>query len=166
MSSEEHSSDSSSESLSDSDAELSGSIIGQSIKLKIFREIKNMRENDPVLDAKIETEGISCLRIQITKWVAEAWEEICQGDSIPLAFKKCGLCNDIHERENHLVTVAGLKTYKVPSKEFVLKKQAYPQEEIVEMIQDEITQHTSTRKKRKLEKTAQRILKRAKKNDS
>ena len=44
-------------------------------------------------------------RILFTKWLGDSWEDYCTNhqDQITLAFKKCGMFNDINGRENHLV---------------------------------------------------------------
>ena len=92
--------------------------IGEILKKKIDVKIEEMRRNDPILNGRIETEGIHMLRVQMTKWAANAWDEICATDLIPNAFKKCGMCNDVYGRENHLVECQHLETYSPPWSRF------------------------------------------------
>ena len=46
--------------------------IGETLKKKIDKQIHRMRKNDPELKGRIESERIHMLRVQITKWAAEA----------------------------------------------------------------------------------------------
>ena len=73
----------------------------ETLKKNVDVKIRDLRRSNKVLNDRIETEGIQMLRIQITKWAANAYEEICATDLIPKAFKKCGLCNDVYGRERH-----------------------------------------------------------------
>ena len=57
--------------------------------------------------------------ILFTKWLGRAWEEFTteRHDVITDAFKRCGMYNDIHSKENHLVKIQRLKDYVVPAKD-------------------------------------------------
>ena len=57
-------------------------------------------------------------RILFTKWLGRAWEEFTteRQDVITDAFKRCGMYNDIHGKENHLVEIQRFKEYVVPAK--------------------------------------------------
>ena len=121
--------------------------IGQNIKLKVFAEIRKMRDQDTEVNQRIEDEGIGFLRIEMTKWVADAWEKVCQTDMISRAFKSCGVCNDMNGNESHLVSVGSLSTYSVPPPEYVPRKVPYPTEKIVEFMQSEMDSLQQGRKK-------------------
>ena len=100
--------------------------IGRALKIKYRQHVQNLRENDPTMAEKTENDGVSCLRVQVTKWIADSWEEIQQSHLIPSAFKKCGLCNYKNGRENHLVKCQALLTYKPPQKNDVRRAQPTP----------------------------------------
>ena len=57
-------------------------------------------------------------RILLTKWLADAWEDYATNhqDEITIAFKKCGMYNDLNGRENHLVKIDRAPEYSVPLK--------------------------------------------------
>ena len=58
-------------------------------------------------------------RILFTKWLGDAWEDYstnCQ-EEITNAFKKAGMYNDIHGRENHLIKVTMMPEYVAPKKD-------------------------------------------------
>ena len=52
----------------------------------------------------------------MTKWLGTAWEEFTSEhqDIITDAFKRCGMYNDVHGKENHLVKIERFKDYVVP----------------------------------------------------
>ena len=56
-------------------------------------------------------------RILFTKWLGEAWEDYATNnqEEITGAFKRVGMFNDIHGRENHLIKVQGLPDYEPPA---------------------------------------------------
>ena len=60
----------------------------------------------------LKAEAFPLFRVEFTKWAANAWEELRKTELIPRAFKRCCLCNDKYGRENHLVKVTRLKSYK------------------------------------------------------
>ncbi len=55
--------------------------VGKHLKDYVREQIRNLRQTDPVMNDKIETSGISCLRVQITHWAAEAWKQLCETSS-------------------------------------------------------------------------------------
>merc|ERR1711907_687881 len=85
--------------------------IGATLKNIIDKKIDDLCEQDSSYIDRIESEGISILRVEITKWAADVWEEICQSSIIPMAFKKCGLANDMYGRENHLRECQNLRSF-------------------------------------------------------
>ena len=50
----------------------------------------------------------------MTIWLANACEKLCATDLVSKVFKRCGLCNDMEGRENHLVRVRKLRNHQVP----------------------------------------------------
>ena len=58
-------------------------------------------------------------RVLYTKWLGTAWEESTTNhqDLITKTFKRCGMFNDIHGRENHLVKVERVQNYSPPAKD-------------------------------------------------
>ena len=55
-------------------------------------------------------------RVLYSIWLGDAWEAIQKTRVIETAFKNCDFANDIHGRENDLVKIRTLVTYKVPQK--------------------------------------------------
>ena len=125
--------------------------VGETLKKKIDVKIRELRRSNKVLNDKIESEGIHMLRIQITKWAAEAWEEICATDLIPKAFKKCGLCNDVYGRERHLIECQHMLTYEAPGPTFQWMDEPYSEEEIMRFYKKEVKAIQDRKKKRKIE---------------
>ena len=68
------------------------------------------------------------------------------------AFKKCGLANDAHGRENHLIEVQKLASYKVPPKEYVRVPEPYNPEETQALFDAEIKLTKTLKQKRSLQK--------------
>ena len=122
--------------------------IGKQLKDYVRHEIQKMRETDPVTNNKIETSGISCLRVQITYWAAAAWKQLCASGAIEKAFKKCGLCNDINGLENEKVEVLDLLTWSVPPKTFIPRKEPYSEEEQWALYQNEFDAFQNERKRK------------------
>ena len=56
-------------------------------------------------------------RILFTKWLGEAWGDYATNnqEEITGAFKRVGMYNDIHGKENHLIKLQGLPDYKPPA---------------------------------------------------
>ncbi len=136
--------------------------IGKYLKDFIREQIKQIHEADPVLNNKIEKSGISCLRVQITHWVATAWKQLCQTDAIEKAFKKCGLANDIHGKENDKIEVLDLLTYSPPDKDFVPRKEPYSEKEQWDLYNKEFDAFQENRKRKLKNKQNQSKRKRAK----
>ena len=55
-------------------------------------------------------------RILFTKWLGDSWEDYATNrkSEITTAFKKAGMFNDIHGRENHLIKVSMMPEYVAP----------------------------------------------------
>lgn len=90
------------------------------------------------------------MRVQFTKWAADAWAELIESSNIPLAFKKCGLCNDKNGSENHLIKCQNLLSYEAPSRDFVKRKKPYTKEELRQRYETEISMVQNANKKKKL----------------
>ena len=53
-------------------------------------------------------------RVLITKWVGQAWAEVCTNkDMVCRAFAKCGISVPIDGSKDHLINIRGLTDYKV-----------------------------------------------------
>ena len=121
--------------------------IGATLKNIIDKKINDLCEQDSSYIDRIESEGISILRLEITKWAADAWDEICQSSIIPMAFKKCGFVNDMYGRENHFRVCQNLKSFKVHSHEWVRRKKPYSPEEIAKFRGEEVKLENTAKKK-------------------
>ena len=141
--------------------------IGETLKKKIDAKITEVRRENTELNDRIETEGIHMLRTELTRWAADAWEEIINSDIIPKAFKKCGLCNDVYGREGHLIECQHLETYEAPGPDFQWMDEAYTEEQIEEFYMKEYNFLSGKKKRKKLDrqkKTYQRNLHACKKD--
>ena len=87
-------------------------------------------------------------------------------DTIPNAFKACGLCNDKYGRENHLIQCQKLKTYKAPERDYVRRKKPFSEAEIKKMFDEEMKFLTDKRSKRHLTKQLERYKKNQQKRKS
>ena len=56
-------------------------------------------------------------RVLISRWVGEAWEEMCQAlsTSVVRSFVKCGIAVNYDGSDDHLINIEGLPEYKVNS---------------------------------------------------
>ena len=99
----------------------------KSVMNRLYREHRDASEenNDAWADGDINA---SKRRELMATWLGEAWDELCATDIIEKAFKRMGLCNDINGKENHLVKVRKLKTYKPPALEDPPMKQLTTQQ--------------------------------------
>lgn len=52
-------------------------------------------------------------RNKMTTWLGDAWDSLSP-ETIRKCFKHCGCCNDITGKENHLVRIQQLRSYKAP----------------------------------------------------
>ena len=136
--------------------------IGQKLKDKIKAKIQHKRETDPTFNDRLEKEGPSFVRINITHFAVEAYDELCSDDTIPKAFKSCGLCNDKFGRENHLVKCQNLLTYEPPPKEYVRRKSPFSEKEIDAFYDKEIKAITDKRQRKKCERQYARYKKKQK----
>jgi hypothetical protein len=140
--------------------------VGQSFKKKFFKKIEDIRNSDPEMNNKFDSEGIGFLRIQITKIACDVWDDMRNDKMIPLAFKKCGLCNDKWGRENYYIGCQNLLTYQAPTIDYQYKKKPYTKKQIEKMVEKEMKAHSSQRKRKRIELKHKRYLRNLQKSQN
>ena len=100
---------------------LSLPLFGNKVKKRIVAFYKaDLESSDERLEQWKNGEvSASERRILFTKWLADSWEDYTSNnqDEITKAFKKCDMYNDIHGKENHLIKLDRLPSYKPPNKD-------------------------------------------------
>ena len=114
-------------------------VIAKMTAVLINTKLEHIRNNDPVLNDKFENKGgLANFRVEFTRVACDAYEILCQGDSISHAFKACGLCNDKNGGERHLIKCPKLLTFQAPGKNYKYRNEPYTEKEIHTIYMAEI----------------------------
>ena len=96
--------------------------VGATVKQKFKNKLEKMMLEDPILFKKINSSGLSFMRIQFTKLACDAYDETMKEMDIPAVFKACGLANDINGGERHLIKCGNLLSYEAPENHLRIRK--------------------------------------------